>query len=738
MHLNDEFAPNDKISPIFAHLCTANNLQELVKKLNTLSAITESLQSVHLLIYHADKKNHILFYPEENKVNSLQLGRLEIDPKPNGVLLVKKYQTYDKKTFTDKFNDYSHLKNFSNAHSIYHVPLSAFNRYIGKIEVVNIAPLSASGISDLEQISTVVSLVLAKIFDGNLNHHYGFQDELLGYAKPLSVEENRADVDAALEGNSLHNHVLVEVTEAVIGQVNFEGLATVLFLHLQEHFGIEFISIMSFSSDSESLSCHEVNQGKEGKAQYIESQKPKAKTMEEHVIQSKKTLQLSRSDYPLLKHKFLHVDDHYMSHKLSSECVFPLLFRQQVLGVIKYGHRAEKYFSEERLDLLKQIAARISVAINYFQNSSKFMMKSTPKDLMSVDKTEQSKAMFGGIISQSKAMREVFQRVLMVADCDSTVLILGETGTGKEMIANMIHNASNRSHKKMVKMNCSAVPSGLFESDLFGHVKGAFTGAVNQQVGRFEEAHKSSFFLDEIGDMPLQLQPKVLRALQEGEIERVGKHTIIPVDVRMIAATHCDLLSMVKDNSFRRDLYYRLNVFPIRIPPLRERREDIPLLAKHFTQLFSKKMNRDIQSISPETLRILYSLPWPGNVRELKNVIERAVIMNKGQVLHLPMSELKEYFPDIDPSPLCVQDGTKKEAGCFPDTVDLYGENTIPKNVSAVKSVKSMEREQIIKVLKETNGIVAGPKGAAHRLGLKRTTLLSRMQRLGITSNDLI
>ncbi len=737
MQLNDEFVSNDKISQFFSHLCSAINLQDLVKKLNTLPFITASLQSVNILLHNADKNNHLLFYPEADKVKTLSLNPLKMHQASQGVHLAEKYHLYDKKTFSDKFHYYSHLPNYAHAHSIYHFPLSAFNRYIGKIEVVNVTQLTSSGISDLKHLSTVVSLVLAKIFDANLNHHYRFKNELVGYAKSEQAMKKMAFVNASQEGNTLHNHVLVDVTEAVIGQVNFEGLATLLFRHLQEHFAIEFISIMSCSSGSDILNCHEVSQGEDGKPQYVIHKKNKAKTIAESVIESKEILQLSRSDYPLLKHKFAHVDDHYTSNQLSSECVLPLLFRQKVLGVIKYGHRTEKYFSQTRLDLLVQITARVSVAINNFQHNSKLMMRSDKKDEVLLCKSDQSNESYGGIISQSKAMQEVFERVLRVADCDSTVLILGETGTGKEMIANMIHRASNRSGKKMIKMNCSAVPSGLFESDLFGHEKGAFTGAVSQQIGRFEEAHQSSFFLDEIGDMPLELQPKVLRVLQEGEIERVGNHTIIPVDVRLIAATHCDLLGMVKDNTFRRDLYYRLNVFPIRIPPLRERREDIPLLAKHFTRFFAKKMNRDIQSISSETLRVLSSLPWPGNIRELKNVIERAVIMTSGQVLHLPMSELQEYFPEIGRTIF----GTEEPPESKVSFCDYAGSNECVKKVTSVntgivKPGKSIEREQIIQVLKETNGIVAGPKGAAHRLGLKRTTLVSRMQRLAITSHD--
>ncbi|MBD1577623.1 sigma 54-interacting transcriptional regulator [Vibrio sp. S11_S32] len=733
----DVTIPNEQISQFFSRLCSAVNLQDLVMELNTLTLKSGQFQSANILLYNADKKNHLLFYPHQTAVNTLLLDQPDIEPDSQGVQLSEKYTRFNRDAFVSNFPSYSHLSNFDRANDVVHFPLSAFNRYIGKLEVVNVSTASDAFISDLKQVSIVISLILAKIFDGNLNHNYGDQDSLLGYSQSLGLGKNPAIINAIPNKNTLHNHVLVDVTEAVIGQIDFEGLTTLLFRHLHEHFNIEFISIMSLASGSETLCCHEVTQDSDGQPNYKTAKKAKVNTIADHVIETKKTIILGREDYPLLKHKYSHVDDHYVTDQLSSECVLPLLFRQQVLGVIKYGHRDENYFSEDLLDLLQQIAARVAVAINNFQRNSKLIARSNQQDEALLSEDYQNNEMFGDIISQSAVMSDVLQRVLMVADCDSTVLILGETGTGKEMIANMIHSSSHRSRKKMIKMNCSAVPSGLFESDLFGHEKGAFTGAIAQQTGRFEEAHNSTFFLDEIGDMPLDLQPKVLRVLQEGEIERVGNHTVIPVDVRLIAATHCDLLGMVNDKSFRRDLYYRLNVFPIRIPPLRERREDIPLLAKHFTRIFAKKMNRDISSISSETLRVLSSLPWPGNIRELKNVIERAVIMTYGSVLHLPISELQEYFPEVESTSFSVNDDPQTRSGfCCTESVGQKEQACSNTDRSAMSSKKSLECEQIIQVLKETNGIVAGPRGAAQRLGLKRTTLLSRMQRLGITSND--
>ncbi|HAI8812460.1 TPA: AAA domain-containing protein, partial [Escherichia coli] len=313
----------------------------------------------------------------------------------------------------------------------------------------------------------------------------------------------------------------------------------------------------------------------------------------------------------------------------------------------------------------------------------------------------------------------ILEQVDLVAASDSTVLILGETGTGKELIARAIHRLSDRHHRSMIKMNCAAIPSGLLESDLFGHDKGAFTGATTTHIGRFEMADKSTLFLDEIGDMPLDLQPKLLRVLQEREIERIGGNKVIPVDVRLIAATNRNLKSMTDEREFREDLYYRLNVFPIWIPPLRERPEDIPLLATYFTQKIARRMNRNIDCIPRDALEQLSRYPWPGNVRELENVIERAVILTRGNTLNIQLHELN-----------IPKHSRLKTALETPSSLEKRMQTAAPEN-------DDEERDRIIAALKATNGVVAGARGAATRLGLKRTTLLSRMQRLGISVQDI-
>jgi formate hydrogenlyase transcriptional activator len=318
-----------------------------------------------------------------------------------------------------------------------------------------------------------------------------------------------------------------------------------------------------------------------------------------------------------------------------------------------------------------------------------------------LDETLPDETAFEGIVGQSAALRNVLRLVDTVATGNSTVLLLGETGTGKELVARAIHNRSLRRDRTFVKLNCAAIPSGLLESELFGHERGAFTGAVSQKVGRLELADQGSLFLDEIGDIPLELQPKLLRVLQEREFERLGSTRTKKVDVRIVAATHRDLEEMILEKQFRSDLYYRLNVFPISIPPLRERPQDIPLLVQHFVQEAARRMNKTIDAIPSETMEALIQYRWPGNIRELENVIERAVILSPSAVLRVPLRDLRSRLP--------AGHGSEK-----PHTI------------------ADVERAHIRAVLKDTRWVLSGPRGAATRLGLNRSTLYFRMKKLGI------
>ena len=310
---------------------------------------------------------------------------------------------------------------------------------------------------------------------------------------------------------------------------------------------------------------------------------------------------------------------------------------------------------------------------------------------------------FEQLIGRSRSLEVVLEQVERVAPTDSTVLIQGETGTGKELIARAVHNVSSRCGRPFVKLNCAAIPFALLESELFGHERGAFTGAIAQKLGRFEMADKGTLFLDEVGDIPLALQPKLLRVLQEQEFERLGGTRTHHVDVRLVAATNRDLASMVKRNEFRSDLYYRLNVFPISLPPLRERREDIPALVSHFVEIYGRRMGKQIDNIPPETMSALSSHQWPGNIRELQNFIERSVILSVGAVLRPPLADLK-HSPAAE-------------------------------SMGAI-TLEEAERDHILKTLEHTKWVVAGPNGAAARLGMKRSTLYFRMQKLGISRSN--
>lgn len=357
--------------------------------------------------------------------------------------------------------------------------------------------------------------------------------------------------------------------------------------------------------------------------------------------------------------------------------------------------------------------------------------------------TEHGFDKFDEMVGRSFALKSMLKQVELVASTDTTTIIQGETGTGKELVARAIHRLSPRRYESFIPVNCSAIPAGLLESDLFGHERGAFTGAISRHQGRFEQAHRGTLFLDEVGDLPLEIQPKLLRILQEQEFTRLGGARIIRVDVRLVAATNRDLVQMVEERRFRSDLYYRLNIFPVNVPPLRERLEDIPLLARHFAEKYARRMGKQIEDISAEMIGALMHYDWPGNVRELQNVIERAVILCPGPALKLTGSEVANLLP------------VPKRAGAMPDSALGRGEfddqdriirilgNLLMRAVSqpgnlleaagaSVRIDKSEERKRIEETLRETRGRVGGPNGAAARLGLKRTTLITRMKKMGI------
>src|SRR5580700_4763087 len=399
------------------------------------------------------------------------------------------------------------------------------------------------------------------------------------------------------------------------------------------------------------------------------------------------------------------IRDNLRAESITSVAVAPLATGSGPLGLLAIGSRKPDAFGQEDLDLLTQISIQISLALDnalaYGRlNASAARLEEERLYLESEIRSEHN---FEDIVGKSAALRRVLDQIAIVAPTSSTVLLHGETGTGKELLARAIHNRSPRRERTFVRLNCAAIPSGLVESELFGHEKGAFTGALMQKRGRFELADRGTLFLDEIGDISLDLQPKLLRALQEREFERLGSTKTIRVDVRLIAATHRDLQSMIRNNQFREDLFYRLNVCPIEIPPLRERREDIPLLIHYFVSRLSRRMQKRIKSIPKPAMEALSNAPWPGNVRELENFVERAVILTQGDELNVPLAELKK---------------------------------SSVRNAAPVSTFQQAERQAIIEALKAASGRISGAGAAAERLGLKRTTLQNKMRRLNIIKAD--
>jgi formate hydrogenlyase transcriptional activator len=402
-----------------------------------------------------------------------------------------------------------------------------------------------------------------------------------------------------------------------------------------------------------------------------------------------------------------HFYQRVMAEGLVSGCDLPLIGRSGVAGVLAALKRSARAFERDDVVFLEQVARQVAIAVENALEYEKAIRDRDKETKQRLYLEEEVRAEFGEIVGESPALKTALDLVSVVAPTNSSVLIMGETGTGKELIARAIHNLSGRRERAFVKLNCAAIPLGLLESELFGHEKGAFTGAIAQKTGRFELADKGTLFLDEVGDIPLELQAKLLRVLQEQEFERLGSTRTHKVDVRLIAATHRDLASMVKQLAFREDLYYRLKVFPIHVPPLRQRTGDIPQLVRHFVSMYAQRMDKSIDQIPTETMDALVRYRWPGNVRELQNFVERAVILSPGSVLRAPVAELEPFTP--------------------------RQEREVP-----MSGLAEVERDHIVRALEASDWVVGGRNGAAERLGMKRTSLVYRMQKLGISRSQAI
>src|SRR5258706_4028640 len=556
-------------------------------------------------------------------------------------------------------------------------------------------------------ITTALRKLGARAFGSTREGAYSESDVefLLQVARQVAVAVDNAlnyeSSQSARQELQREHHIsrlLLEVNNAVVSKLDLRELFAAITACLHQVLQFAYISLALYDRATGQLRIHALDFPEGRGLMHQDIVLPLETTPSGTAFTSQKPVLLGSIDPAKFPSEVARV---LAAEGIRSTCSVPMISHGQALGTLSVGSLSEFAFTEEDAALLTQVANQIALAV---ENALAYREIAALKDRLAEEKRfleEEIKTEynFEEIVGESPALKRVLKLVATVAPTDSTVLILGETGTGQELIARAIHNLSGRRERAFARVNCAAIPTGLLESELFGHERGAFTGAIAQKIGRFELAHQGTLFLDEVGDIPLELQPKLLRVLQEQEFERLGSNKTVHVDVRLIAATNSDLEQMVAEKRFRSDLYYRLNVFPVTLPPLRERSEDVPMLVRYFAQKYGRLMKKEIRAVPAEVLSALGKYPWPGNIRELENFIERAVILSQGPELRVPLAELKP-------------------AAAAP--------------ANGATTLEAAEREHILRVLKETDWIVGGPAGAAARLGMKRTTLQSRMKNLGI------
>jgi len=509
--------------------------------------------------------------------------------------------------------------------------------------------------------------------------------------------ETARDYEEQLSRERDRLRVLLEINNAVVSHLDSRSLFQAISTSLRGAFGLDYVSILLHDPERNVLRLKMVDFPSSVGVIREDTLVPLDDSLAGHVFRARepRTFQIEE-----IAATFPHTAEIMSREGIQSLCCVPVISHRGALGTLNVGARPTNFFSGADLQFFTQAAGQIAIALENagaYERIEELNARLAEEKVYLEDEIRTDNR-FEEIIGQSRALKSILKQVETVAPTDSTVMIYGETGTGKELIARAIHDLSQRRQGTFVKLNCAAIPTGLLESEMFGHEKGAFTGAIAQRIGRFELAHRGSMFLDEVGDIPLELQTKLLRVLQEREFERLGSSRTIHTDARLIAATNRDLAQMVEERQFRADLYYRLNVFPITIPPLRDRREDIPLLVRYFVQQYARRMSKRIATIPSDSMQALTRYHWPGNIRELQNFIERAVILSPGPALQVQVRELK-----------------RGGAGA--------GE---------VQTLAAAERDAILKALRDANGKVGGPNGAAAKLGMKRTTLQARMRKLNI------
>ncbi len=584
-------------------------------------------------------------------------------------------------TDEDRFGPYVYKLRESGIRTYYVFPVTVAKRSYGAVSFGSrqVNAYSDSDLKFMEQLATQIAVAV----DVDLTHETAHT-----YQEQLAKEHERL-------------RLVHDITNTLVSHLDAKELSREISKCIGRVMQHDYCGLCLHESSGNQIRLRAVDFPKGGKLLQEDAVFPMEDSPAGRVIATHNPLLINRlgiKNFPSKATQLL------LDSGIKSGCWLPLAGRKRFLGTLGIGSFQESAFSQNDLDLLSEVANQVALAVD---NALAFQEITELKDKLAEEKfyledeirTEHN---FEEIIGESPALKHVLQQVETVACTDSTVMILGETGTGKELIARAIHNLSNRHDRALVKLNCAAIPTGLLESDLFGHEKGAFTGAIAQKIGRVELADKGTLFLDEVGDIPPELQPKLLRVLQEQEFERLGGTRTIHVDARLVVATNRDLDKMVAQREFRQDLFYRLNIFPIQVPPLRERTADIPLLVNFFVNKHAKRIGRRIQKVPAETMRALVRWQWPGNVRELENVVERALILSQGPVLNVSLAELKGGLP----TPLSTK----------------------------VQTLEASEKQLILGALREANGVIAG---AAGKLGMKRTTLNSKMRKLHISRSDL-
>jgi len=603
------------------------------------------------------------------------------DESPSGFALRtrKPYYVPDVGAAPPRFPILEELLRANRIQSYCALPLFTAQRDLGGLSFGSLQPnaYSAEDIEFMQQVAKQVAVAV----DNALNH-----EAARAYEEQLKRERDRLSA-------------LLEINNAVVSCLASKPLFQAISTSLRRTFGLDYASLLIYDPEISALRLQTFDFPGGVGAMREDAIVPVDDSVAGYVYRTREGRIFTLDEAAAISQSTGEI---MAREGVRSICCMPLVSHGNALGTLNLGSRKEGYFTTGDLVFFAQAADQVAIALENafsYQRIEELNARLAEEKVYLEDEIRTDNR-FEEIVGQSRVLKAVLKEIETVAPTDSTVLIYGETGTGKELLARAIHDLSTRRQGTFVKLNCAAIPTGLLESEMFGHEKGAFTGAIAQRIGRFELAHKGSIFLDEVGEIPLELQTKLLRVLQEREFERLGSSRTIKTDARLIAATNRNLAELVEERQFRADLYYRLNVFPITVPPLRDRREDIPLLVRYFVQQYARRMNRRITNIPADAMDALTRYHWPGNIRELQNFIERAVIISPGPTLQAPVRELK---------------GLKA-----------------PSSSTGAVTLADAESEAIQRALREAGGRVGGPQGAAARLGMKRTTLQAKMRKLGI------